>query len=106
MSQCVVYLQTGAGDRPPPSSATHDAINTHTICRFGALNFNGFGPDATTCAPVSSTRRVVAVHACKAGIPPDPHGHRHRRGHPRLLAREDRREDVGVSDDFHVQPQK
>jgi len=38
-----------------------------------------------------------------AGIPRRRHGHGHRHGLPRRLPREDRREDVGVSDDFPVQ---
>jgi len=45
------------------SITNEDEIFRHTIERFGAINFDGFGQEATTYAPVSNsyiTHRITS----------------------------------------------
>ena len=49
---CTRCLQKGVRDRPQLSAISTDNY-THNISHFGAISFKGFGPEATTNAPVS-----------------------------------------------------
>ena len=46
------WLQKAARERPPSSTISNDR-HKHSITHFGAVSFKGFGPEATTNAPVS-----------------------------------------------------